>query len=352
MGQPGPLAEIFIPKASLSFPPHYLFSIHNTNQPVGVGLSQDGERIYVTEMGGTRMVRIFDRTGESLGSFTSPKTDASERAPVYVATDSAGRVYVSDRLQHAIFVFSPDGDYIDTLLGPNLTLSEYVEGHAGDQVGDGIFAYNLFKRSILITAPSSAEQTLDLPDLPMWSPLGIRISQDNEMVLTDVSKNNNRVIEISLGDKISPQEWIDFDPAISQYGASGSGNGEMLFPNSAATDSQGRVYVSDGNNRRISVWDREGNFQFNFGSGTGPGSLSLPRGLFVDSHDRLYVVDTVAQNVKVYDVSGSGPTYLFEFGEFGRGAGFFNYPNDITVDSSGRLYIADRENNRIEVWSY
>lgn len=350
--EPAPLTEILIPQTGLSYPPHYLFSIPGLEQPVGIGLSQDGERIYVTEMGGARMVRIFDRSGDSLGSFTSPKTEAGERAPVYVATDSAGRVYVTDRLQHAIFVFTPDGDYIDTLLGPALTLSEYVESHAGGQIGEGAFAYNLFKNSISNVDSANEDQTVELPGPPVWSPLGIRIGQDDELILTDVSENNNRIIEISLADQISRQEWIDFEPATSQYGTSGSGNGEMLFPNSAVADSLGRVYVSDGNNRRISVWDGQGNFQFNFGGGTGPGSLSLPRGLFMDWRDRLYVVDAVAQNVKVYDVSGSRPEFLFEFGDFGKGDEFFNYPNDIAVDRSGRLYIADRENHRVQVWSY
>jgi DNA-binding beta-propeller fold protein YncE len=298
------------------------------------------------------MVRIFDREGNPLGSFTSPETDVGERAPVYVASDSSGQVYVSDRIQHAIFIFSPDGEYVDTLLGPDLTLSEYVRSHAGGQASDSAFAYNLFRKAVSVQSSSAADQTSVPLELPVWSPLGIRIGQDNEMILTDVSKNNNRVIEISLGKQPTDKQWVDFEPVTNQYGASGSGDGEMLFPNSAAADSQGRVYVSDGNNRRISVWDSAGNFQFNFGSGTGPGSLSLPRGVIIDRRDRLYVVDAVAQNVKVYDVSGPRPTFLFEFGDFGQGDGRFNYPNDIAVDRSGRLYIADRENNRVEVWSY
>ncbi len=350
--QPVPLAEILMPGGGLTYPPHYLFSIQGVDQPVGVALSQDGERIYVTEMGGSRMVRFFDRDGDPLGSFTSPKTGAAERAPVYVATDSAGRVYVSDRMQHAISIFTAGGEYVDALLSPNLTLSEYVEMHAVRRLDESSFTYNLFKKSISIEASPKLSQTLELLDLPLWSPLGVRIGLDDEMILTDVSRNDNRVIEISLGDQVARPEWIDFDPPISAYGSSGSGNGEMLFPNSAVADSQGRVYVSDGNNRRISVWDSAGNYQFDFGSGTGPGSLSLPRGLFTDRHDRLYVADAVAQNIKVYDVSGSQPEFLFEFGDFGKGDGLFNYPNDIAVDRSGRLYIADRENNRVQVWSY
>jgi len=193
---------------------------------------------------------------------------------------------------------------------------------------------------------------MDLPVPPVWSPLGIRIGQTGQMYVTDVRKDNNSVFEISLADQSSSPSWTNFDPDISQYGTSGDGNGEFLFPNSAIADSLGRVYVSDGNNRRISVWDSNGKFLFNFGNGSGKGSLSLPRGLFIDRRERLYVTDTVAQNIKVYDVSGSLPEFLFEFGKFGLGDGSFNYPNDIAIDSSGRLYIADRENNRVQVWSY
>ena len=143
-------------------------------------------------------------------------------------------------------------------------------------------------------------------------------------------------------------------PGLSEstFGASGQGNGQFLFPNVAVTDSQGRVYVTDSNNGRISVWDDEGRFLFHWGQGSGDGALSLPRGALVDGRDRLYVVDAVGQGVKTYDVSGSEPDFLFAFGEPGQGNGQFNYPNDISLDATGRLYITDRENNRVQVWSY
>jgi DNA-binding beta-propeller fold protein YncE len=118
------------------------------------------------------------------------------------------------------------------------------------------------------------------------------------------------------------------------------------------TDSQGRTYVTDGNNGRIAVWDKNQQFLFNFAFGTADGAVSLPRGLFIDRHDRLHVVDAVGQSIRVYDVSGPEPAYLFSFGDVGAGDGLFNYPADITVDDSGRLYIADRDNNRVQVWSY
>ena len=136
------------------------------------------------------------------------------------------------------------------------------------------------------------------------------------------------------------------------FGATGEEDGQFLFPNGAIQDAQRPVYVSDGNNGRISVWQADGQFLFNFGRGTGEGALSLPRGLTIDERQRLYVVDAVGQDVKVYDLTGEQPDFLFTFGEFGVEDGQFNYPNAIAVDGTGRLYIADRENNRIQVWTY
>ena len=146
--------------------------------------------------------------------------------------------------------------------------------------------------------------------------------------------------------------WQSFDPPEAKFGASGQGAGQFLFPNDAVADAQGRIFVMDGNNGRVSVWDRQGKFLFNFGKGAGGGALSLPRGAAIDEKNRLHVVDAVGQNVKVYDVSGAEIKFLFVFGDVGLGDGQFNYPNDIALDSTGRLYIADRENHRVQVWSY
>jgi DNA-binding beta-propeller fold protein YncE len=171
------------------------------------------------------------------------------------------------------------------------------------------------------------------------------------MLLTDVAQDNN-AIRVLGSDSIMASDWADFSPEPIHFGATGQGDGEFLFPNDALVDSQGRVYVSDGNNGRISIWDSQGSFQYNFGVGTGDGALSLPRGMDIDANDRLYVADAVGQHIVVYDVSGENPVFLYAFGSFGMADGQFNYPNDIVSGPGGRLYIVDRENNRIQVWLY
>jgi sugar lactone lactonase YvrE len=350
--KPEPLPEMIPLVEELDYPPHYLFSIYGLDKPVGVSISPDGERIFASETGGERLIKAFDRDGgEMLFAFAPPRTRPGERSPVYMAVDSANRLFVSDRLQHTIFVYDLDGNFIDSILAPDMTLSEYLAAHIGNLPEESRFSFNTFESDIYYQKPGEEEQLLPAPEFSYWSPLGIFFQPNGEMLLTDVAKDANFVRQLSA-DIMSLTSWQSFDPPEVSFGTEGQGNGEFLFPNVAVTDSQERVYVSDGNNGRISVWSADFEFLFNFGRGTSDGALNLPRGMAIDDSDRLYIVDAVGQNVKVYDVSGDQPRFLFDFGNLGLGDGQFQYPNDIVVDSSGRLYIADRENNRIQVWSY
>ena len=79
---------------------------------------------------------------------------------------------------------------------------------------------------------------------------------------------------------------------IMSFGRWGYGDGEFRSPHSLAMDSQGRLFVADRGNRRIQIFDQQGNhldtwYQF-----------SRISGLFIDDNDVLYAID-----------SESGPRY-------------------------------------------
>jgi len=347
---PEPLAMIVAPRSDLNYPPHYLFSIYGVDKPVGVATSPKGDRIYVTEMGGSRLIKIFDQEGNPIKSVEEPHTNVGERAPVYLATDPAGQVFVTDRKQQSVFIFNQDGDYLDSMIGPGQLLADYVKNKNGADLPGNKFSFNPFENVIYFQNSDGVDQTLDTPVMEDWSPLGIRIDQKGHLIITDVTKNRHSIL---VGDILQDeQSALQIDPAFTSIGKTGQGEAEILYPNTAVSDSQGRVYVSDGNNARISVWDTNGDHLFSFGRSGGDGELSLPRGILIDQQDRLFVVDAVDQNVKVYDVSGSEPVFLYSFGDFGIEDGLFNYPNDIAIDTTGRLYIVDRENDRVQVWSF
>ena len=349
--RPMPLPELLAVGAN--YAPHYLFSIYGVDQPVGVAYSPKGDRIYVAESGGEHMVKIYNRRGDLLGSFAPPRTELSERSPVYISVDKVGRVYISDILQLAVHVYDADGVFLDSIIGPDLTLSEYVSMHT-DGIQDGTaLIYNVYQSEVYYTTPGGEEQQLPGPGPLQWAPLGVRFNSKGDLLLTDIFEDDHSV-RIIPESATKPVTWRDFNPPEVLFGRGNweGGGGNFSFPNVAVADSKGRIYVTDGNNSRISVWDGQGGFLFNFGRGSGDSAINLPRGAAIDKRDHLYVVDAVDHSVKVYDVSGDEVAFLYRFGDYGAEEGQFNYPNDIALDETGRLYIADRENNRIQVWSY
>jgi len=347
--RPRPLPELLA--LNVTYAPHYLFSIYNVDQPVGVAFSPAENRLYVAESGGERLIKVFDRKGDLIGSFSPPRTQAAERSPIYMAADANGRVFVSDISQLAVQVYDADGNFLDSLLSPDLTLSEYVSNHAQNLQDGSTLSYNLFQEIVYVAEPGGAEQQLTGPGHLGWAPLGVRFTGNGDLLVTDVIEDHHVVRTISESD-LQPSSLSGFNPPLTAFGNIGTGDGNFSFPNVAVADSKGRIYVTDGNNSRISAWDGQGNFLFFFGRGSGESAVNLPRGAVIDRQDRLYVVDAVDHSIKVYDVSGDEVAFLYRFGDFGIDDGQFNYPNDIALDKNGRLYIADRENNRIQVWSY
>jgi DNA-binding beta-propeller fold protein YncE len=271
--------------------PHYLFSIYGMQEPVGVAITPDGERIYVAESGGDRLIRAYDREGTELFSFAPPKSQPATRAPVYITLDAEGQVYVSDRIRHSVDVYNAGGNFLRSLKSP-------------------------------------------VPEV--WSPMGLRFD-DTDLYLTDVTKGKHRVLALNKDNGL-----------VEHFGREGRGGNadELSFPNSLVVDPRGRIYISDSNNARIQVFNKGGNYLYTIAG------FSLPRGLALDADQRLYVVDAVSHIVKVFDVTKDSAELLFTFGDMGIDDGLFNYPNDITLDITDRLYIADRVNNRVQVWVY
>jgi DNA-binding beta-propeller fold protein YncE len=351
LANPQPLPEM-VPQqvAQVNYPPHYLFSIYGVNKPVGVTASATGDRIYVSETGGDRLVRIFNRDGAEQGTIAPPGTSMGQRSPVYLAMDQSQRLFVADRLQNAVFVYDAEGKYLDSILGPEITLSKYVTKHLGGNIPAGTtYFYNVFSEAVTIQQPGQEAQSLPAPQLAEWDPLGVRFDRSGNLYLTIMTDHSVRRYPAQA---LNADSWANFQAPDLAFGKYGQENGQLLFPNGAVVDKKGRIYVADGNNGRVSVWDGQGKYLLTFAKGNGESALSLPRGLFIDERDRLFVVDAVGQNVKVYDVAGETPAFLYAFGDFGLENGQFNYPADVFLDSTGRLYIADRENNRIQVWSY
>jgi tripartite motif-containing protein 71 len=350
---PAPIQDLLPPVISRNLynPPTYKFAITDVVKPVGVSTSVDGQRLYVSEGGGERMIKMFDRDGKLIQSFAPPGTTPSNRKPVYIAVHPDGRVFVSDNYNQVIDVFDPEGNFIDAIIGVDLTLSEVVAGKNNGTVPPGTtYFYNITEKSVFYQLPDEDMQSVAIVSDQSWAPLGLHFDSKGNLLVTNISEIGEQIV-------IFPAEaiqgsWLNFSPQVQTFASAGHGDGQLSFPNSVVSNSNGNFYVSDGNNGRISYWNSDRSYRTFFGYGSNSSSFNLPRGMWIDDKDRLHIADAVGQSIRVYDVSQTEPVFLYNFGDFGIMEGQFNYPTDICMDSGGRIYVADRENNRVQIWSY
>jgi DNA-binding beta-propeller fold protein YncE len=81
----------------------------------------------------------------------------------------------------------------------------------------------------------------------------------------------------------------------------------------------------------------------------GPGSpFNQPTDLAVGKKGRIYVLDGVNSRVQVFDSQGK---FLFLFGKPGSGNGELNMPVGMDIDRQGNVYIADTRNHRLQIFS-
>lgn len=156
---------------------------------------------------------------------------------------------------------------------------------------------------------------------------------------------------------------------VTSFGGTGSGNGQLSHPQSAAA-TNATVYVADTANNRVSSFSPSGAFQTNLSgapsspedvatNGTlvvaaGPSQvvrwlagIPLPfsppgtsYGVAVDGGGTIYVSDTSAGVIHKFNALGVPQ------GDIG-GGGLLANPQGLTTDAAGSLYVADTGHGRI-----
>ncbi len=125
---------------------------------------------------------------------------------------------------------------------------------------------------------------------------------------------------------------------IGQWGAKGSGPGQLDDPNCITTDSLGNIYLADDGSHFVHKFGPAGMPHLSFRDPY----LESPQSIAVDSGGAIYVTDASRGTVTIYLPSGIRLRSL-------RGRLRVNAENslDVSVDDDGRIYVFDSELRRV-----
>lgn len=290
-----PLSEL--PGLNEAKPPAYKTSIYGVTAPLGVAVSPDGSRIYATQSGAKPAAFVFDRDGKKLAELKPPSRPVGYHVPVYLAVNPTnGDVYVGDRAAGAIYIYDASGAYLSTFapkgdLGAFSPLGLAVAKDGTLYVADALSDKPAGHRILVFGKDGSLVKTLGKGELNY--PNAIVAGTHGEIYVSD--SNNGRVVVIDSSGKVTsvlargigdgdlglPRGMAIDDSGrlfvvdttdhmvrlftvgssptaapsyVASFGDQGREDGQFMFPNGLATDTRGRVYITDRDNNRIQVW--------------------------------------------------------------------------------------------------
>jgi hypothetical protein len=135
---------------------------------------------------------------------------------------------------------------------------------------------------------------------------------------------------------------------IRSWGQRGSATGQFNTPHGIVIDTQGNVYVADQGNRRIQVFDGDGNFKTQFQDLGTPSALCITRGprqyLYSSNSNPLLDLDV---NGEIYKLDLSGKL-VGRFGRAGKLPKEFDVANAIDCRVDNELWVGEIGSWRVQ----
>ena len=303
------------------------------NGPYATAIDAGGN-IYIADRLNTRVRKItvdniittFAGTGAAGSAGDGGAAlDASINAPLGVAVDNAGNVFIAENGGNRIRKVAPSG-LISTVAGNG------TAGFSGDN------------------GPATSAE--------IYAPIGIAIDSNDVLYITD--NGNARIRKVASG----------IITTVAGTGANGYNGDDIAAttaklndPYGVAVDAAGNIYIADTDNARIRKVGVNGIITTVAGNGTsgysGDGSAATsaeihdPDGLAIDGAGNVFFADVYNFRVRMFTSAGKITTVAGDgnVGFLGDGGAAtsaeFDEPVGVAIDGAGGVYIADYYNSRI-----
>ena len=191
---------------------------------------------------------------------------------------------------------------------------------------------------------SEADALQQAPIGTFSEPWGVAVGPDGSVYVTDTW--NHRVQKFT-GDGKPIKIWGQYGQPVPEIPESQS---SFWGPRGIAVDSRGQVLIADTGNKRIVIFDSNGNYLSEFGTGGfDPGQFDEPVGVAIGPDGTVYVTDTWNQRVQSFIPDETG-TFYSPYQQWDVngwvGQSLDNKPF-IAVGSNSHVFITDPEGYRI-----
>lgn len=253
-------------------------------------------RVFVSDTA-ENTIKVFDIPAKRYFKITETPTGPMGK-PLGIDVDGAGNLYVADASNRVVHVFDRDGKYVL-------------------KIGDG--------------------------------------KQFDRLSSVTVDRDGARVYAVDIGGVQSENHRVRvFDAKTGAFlmdiGKRGSGNGEFNLPRDLAVGRDGRLYVVDGGNFRVQIFDRDGKYISSFGKvGKQMGDFARPKEIAADAAGNVYVADTAFGNFQIFDPDGELLMFVGSRSEQ-NGPAKYMLPSGIFVDDDGRVYVTDQWFRKVDVF--
>ena len=254
-------------------------------------------RVFVSDSA-ERFVKVFDVPRARHYKIGDGDGDGALAKPLGLDVDASGTLYVADATAKTIVVYDQDGRFLRKIAGPKF-----------------------FDRLSSVTVTPDGER----------------------IFVVDIGGVSSELHRVRVFNARTGEFLFDI-------GKRGTGPGEFNLPRDVAIGKDGQIYVVDGGNFRVQIFDRDGKYMGSFGTvGKQLGNFARPKEVATDADGNVYVADSAFGNFQIFTAQGDLLMYVGDRSEQ-DGPGKYMLPSGIAVDEDGRVYFVDQWFKKIDIF--